>query len=288
MSITEIERQCDESADPIIDEDCGPAEEQCTITTEQENNAYECSGVMMKEQTSLASKADDAILHSLKAVHKKSNNKQIPQMDWPQHGSEALTEHTDIKLFTNAFPWLFPGGIGDLKEANRKHEVQPASWAKHLLYHDDGRFSKDPLWCFFTLNYVQRHRNQSSGGFFAKSFISDAPKSLKELQDQINDGDDGFTKKMTCYSQKVRGLDSFWRLKRSELHAWICHHMERGNEAPSLFMTLSCAECFWPDLICLLEDRTWTSHGMKTDEAGRHTFDNGKAINLETNRKACN
>ena len=288
LSVVEIERECDEEEDSISDKDRGPAEDQCMFPIENDNDEYECSGVMMKEHTTLTSEADDAILHSLKNVHQKSNNKPIPQMDWPQHGSEPLSEYSDIKLFTNAFPWLFPGGIGDYRESSRKHDVQAGTWAKQLLYYDDGRFSKDPIWSFFALNYIQRHRNQSSGGYFVKSFISNAPKSLKELQDQIQDGDDGFIKKITYFSQKVRGSDAFWRLKRSELYTWISHHIECGNGAPSLFMTLSCAEYFWPDLIRLLEERIWISNGMKTDEAGRHVYDNGKVIDLLSNKNARN
>jgi len=59
-----------------------------------------------------------------------------------------------------AFPWLFPGGIGDIKES-REYDIDIADWAQNLLFYKDGRFAKDNLWCFFVLNYIQRHRNKS-------------------------------------------------------------------------------------------------------------------------------
>ena len=102
------------------------------------------------------------------------------------------------------------------------------------------------------------------------------------------DGDDGFIKKITYFSQKVRGLDAYWRLKKSELYSWLNHHVEAGNGAPSLFMMLSCAEYFWPDLICLLEDRIWIADGMKKDSLGRHINQKGKVIDLLTDNNARN
>jgi hypothetical protein len=37
--------------------------------------------------------------------------------------------------------------------------------------------------------------------------------------------------------------------------SWIGHHVEEGNGPPSLFLTLSCAECHWKDIERLLNKR---------------------------------
>lgn len=53
----------------------------------------------------------------------------------------------------------------------------------------------------------------------------------------------------------MKGSDSYWRKKRSELYTWINHHVEMGNGPPNFFITLSCAEYHWPDIIRLVKDR---------------------------------
>jgi hypothetical protein len=57
------------------------------------------------------------------------------------------------------------------------------------------------------------------------------------------------------FAQCVPGSDSYWRNKRAELISWIDNHVERGNGAPSLFVTLSCAEYNCKDIEKLLKDR---------------------------------
>jgi hypothetical protein len=37
-------------------------------------------------------------------------------------------------------------------------------------------------------------------------------------------------------------------------YSWINHHVEMGRGAPSIILTLSCGEYFWPDIKRLLED----------------------------------
>jgi len=39
------------------------------------------------------------------------------------------------------------------------------------------------------------------------------------------------------------------------LYTWINHHVEAGNGPPTFFITLSCAEHHWPDVIRLVRER---------------------------------
>ena len=57
---------------------------------------------------------------------------------------------------------------------------------------------------------------------------------------------------MQYFSAKIRGSDGYWRTKKYELKAWIDHHIQMGHGPPTLFMTLSCAENWWIDLLRLL------------------------------------
>ena len=72
----------------------------------------------------------------------------------------------------NAFPHLFPGGIADAREMDRKVDVKVSKWAKHMLCYSDGRFARDHVWCFFAYNYSLRQRNQESGSHFVDSHIT--------------------------------------------------------------------------------------------------------------------
>jgi hypothetical protein len=153
-----------------------------------------------------------------------------------------------------AFPWLFPGGIGDYS-AYRERKITPDEWAERMLMLDDGRFAKDKMWCFFALNFATRRRNQGQGRYFATGFYKDAPKTLEELKENIKEGDTTFVDKITYYARRVKGSSAYWRAKKAELYSWINHHVAQGNGLPTFFITLSCAEYFWPDVIRLLNER---------------------------------
>jgi hypothetical protein len=54
------------------------------------------------------------------------------------------------------------------------------------------------------------------------------------------------------FARNIRGSDNFWRSKTEDLKHWITHHIAPGNGPPKFFITLSCAENWWPDLKRLL------------------------------------
>jgi hypothetical protein len=105
------------------------------------------------------------------------------------------------------------------------------------------------------MNYITRHRNSKSGGFFVKSFSKGCPQSLEELQQQIRKGNLSFINSLTYYNKRIKGSNSYWRSKRAELYTWINHHVEKGNGVPMFFITLSCAEYYWHDIIRLLKQK---------------------------------
>lgn len=248
---------------------------------------FESSGVTCPGEPKLCNEAHDALINSLKEA--AQDNPEVSVLDWPQTSSEALSEfRDDVNIFTNAFPHLFPGGIADANERNRSTDVSITDWAKHLLYYDDGRFARDPLWCFFTYNFAQRRQNVHSGSYFVKSHISNPPRSLEQLQTQLKSGDSSFVNKIMFYTKRVRGSTAFWRYKKAELYTWINHHVAAGHGPPHIFMTLSCAEYFWPDMIRLLEERIWISEGRTLSPTGTRLYRDGRKIDLTTNATARN
>jgi hypothetical protein len=285
-SVATVERVFADSAEADGSDEGGVSNAQSISPETTATDEMECSGITCGGEAALTSEAHDSLIRSLQAAASKN---KVSVLDWPQTSSEALSEYDDsMKIFTNAFPHLFPGGIADANERERTIAVTPQDWAKHLLFYKDGRFAKDPIWCFFAYNYVQRRQNVSGGNYFVNSHISNPPRSLEQLQNQLRDGDTSFINKISFYTKRVRGSDAYWRFKRSQLYAWINHHVGNGNGAPQLFKTLSCAEYFWPDMIRLLEDRVWIAEGKHLSQLGEKLYRDGKKIELTNDSTARN
>jgi hypothetical protein len=75
------------------------------------------------------------------------------------------------------------------------------------------------------------------------------------LKEKLKNDDTEFIEKLQYFAQCVPGSDSYWRNKRAELISCNGRHVEQGNGAPSLFVTLSCAEYHWQDIEKLLNAR---------------------------------
>ena len=222
-------------------------------------------------------------IERLKAAYDKTVplESQDHTLPWPKVSSEPENEWNGIKIFVNMFPWLFPGGVGDINETGR-HEKSLSfkKWADYLLHYEDGRFAKDRIWCFYTENMRQRRENMASGSFFINSFVkSNIPESVQELQERVQQGDLSFIEKLQYFSQKAHGSDAFWRKQRYEVDSWINYHVENGNGPPTLFLTLSCAEYYWPEVIRLLEERIkMESGGVNSPNLKKNTKALRKAV----------
>jgi Helitron helicase-like domain at N-terminus len=195
---------------------------------------------------------DDTLVHNeiLEVVDTSARKKEI-SVKWPSMGPVAISEYGTARIFARAFPWLFPGGLGDVKD----FPEDISKWGRNLLQYEDGRFSKDKFFCFYALNYITRNRNASSGNWFIKEFNKGGPENLEELKECIKNGDLEFVNRLTYFNKRVKGSTSFWFQKRAEVYSWINHHVEAGNGPPTFFITLSCAEYYWPDIIRLLRER---------------------------------
>jgi len=157
---------------------------------------------------------------------------------WPFVSEEPINEYDeDERLFCKAFPWLFPGGVGDINDY-RENKMHPGDWAENLLLYKDGRFARDKMWSFFTLNYVTRRRNQNSGRYFIDGFYKDSPQTIDELKERLRQGDNSFLDKITYYSHRVRASGAYWRHIRSQVYSWINYHVAAGHGAPN-FLSLS-------------------------------------------------
>lgn len=199
------------------------------------------------------SEEDRNINDTLQKEVASSKNKKNISIQWPEISEIPINEYGDKKIFVLAFPWLFPGGIGDPTDFQSQGTL--GDWGSMMLYYEDARFATDRIFAFYALNYILRKRNSSGGSWFIHKFQQDCPESLDELQERIKNGDTAFINSLTYYSRRIQGSNTYWMNKRSELYAWINHHVEAGNGAPMFFITLSCAEHFWADVARLLKER---------------------------------
>jgi hypothetical protein len=54
------------------------------------------------------------------------------------------------------------------------------------------------------------------------------------------------------FAQNIKGSDNYWHSCTDDQEQWINHQVSRGHGPPTFFITMSCAENWWPDLRHLL------------------------------------
>jgi len=231
--------------------DLGPAPKQ-TILPKANGDDINVFGYIDAGAKAPLSERNQAINEELQQSVLDSPNKQEIAVDWPALSASPICEYGSIRLFVNAFPWLFPGGVGDAKDFPT---ANLGDWGKMMLLYQDGRFAKDKIFGFFAMNYIIRHRNSSSGQWFIKTFHTGCPDSIEELKEQIKEGNTSFVNSLFYFNSRVVGSTPYWFKKRCELYSWINYHVASGNGAPMYFITLSCAEMLWPDIIRLIQQR---------------------------------
>tara|TARA_B110000902_G_C14245785_1_gene564230 strand:+ start:51 stop:1298 length:1248 start_codon:yes stop_codon:yes gene_type:complete len=186
----------------------------------------------------------------------RNQEKKIPRLLFPQVSDKPLNEFHEPNLFANCYPWLFPGGSGDASSTSSKSKDKSLRWTRTLLNFYDGRFARDPIFTFHIMNFVQRHVNNKDAVTFVKQYITDKDITIDDIKEQIARGNYSFISKLQQFSsEKIRGSDGWWRLRKSELDSWIAHHLEKQHGPPTLFMTFSCAEYWWKDLESMLYKR---------------------------------
>ena len=123
---------------------------------------------------------DTQIHNDLVAEVNKSQRKEFIRVQWPSTGGPvAISKYSSTRIITQAFPWLFPGGIGDIKDFNG--DVK--KWGENMLLYENGQFTSDKFFCFCALNYIIRYRNTTtSGNWFIKEFNKGGPRNLEDFK----------------------------------------------------------------------------------------------------------
>ena len=224
------------------DKDLGPSPQ---VNVEPMENAEEGIGeygVLVEDAPLVPSKKDQQIAKILE----KANKEGTCVLNWPGSDTQAETEFDmSKKIFAGAFPWLFPGGVGDYHEF-RELDIKASEWAEKLIMYQDGRFATDKTFGFYVLNFCTRRRNQHSGNFFVKTFRSGKEPDVDSIRQQMQEGNYAFVNEISYWAHNVVGSDSYWRSKKNDLYTWISHHIEMKNGVPNFFN--------WPNIMRLIEE----------------------------------
>ena len=177
-----VKQATNKNTNKVSDEDCTDDEmvhnetKQCSVSQLQhiaaqdnsnESESIEYIGILGDNESSVNNTFAKAQIEKLKKIYENTvpEDKRNYMLPWPSVSKEPKNEFKGI--FVNIFSWLFPGVIGDINEPKRTStEIQFKVLANYLLNYWDGKFVKDPIWCFYTENMRQRRENMSSGSIF--------------------------------------------------------------------------------------------------------------------------
>ena len=96
-----------------------------------------------------------------------------------------------------------------------------------------------------------------------------------EMQGRLRAGGRSFLGRLRRLGGWVpRGEDAYWADRSDDVDAWLHYHVEQGGGVPTLFITGSCAEFHWPELLDRMEGRvyiaTGESVGLREDATRRY------------------
>ena len=144
--------------------DLGPCHSQTLSGLQQESQETEEAqtvlGILPSLSVHIPKEKDAHIVNSLIDGLDQCNKNRHTTIQFPYASPEPINEYEeDNSLFTRAFPWLFPGGLGDYGQFRNK-KITVGDWARNLLYYKDGRFAKDRIWCFLYWTLPQERRTK--------------------------------------------------------------------------------------------------------------------------------
>lgn len=230
----------------------------CSVSKKQTNNpiadkTIEMCGIGSQKPASLIPDNGKELIDEFAELTANSNT-ESPIL-WPETDELPVDEYIEEESFAKCYPWLFPGGIGDISHDIKSERSKAIEWTKFLLSWEDGRFQHDACFTFHVFNFIQRHVNNGASLSLLHSMFSEH-KSVEEIKDEIENGNFSTVAKIQNFAaEKIRGSDGWWRSRKHELDSWVAHHIQQGHGPPTLFMTFSCAEYWWNDLLQFLKHR---------------------------------
>ena len=95
------------------DERMTVSETQTMEVDDNSKHTIDMSSTFMEKPRSNFSTEKAVIAEELKKSRQLASSK-IPLLDFPQIDDEPIDEYNTPRMLANAYPWLFPGGVGDM------------------------------------------------------------------------------------------------------------------------------------------------------------------------------
>lgn len=186
-----------------------------------------------------------------KFLNEISVNKE-PELEYPEHSIDPLSEFNTAYLASMAFPTLFPTGKGDpFAVSERTHKESLLTRVKKLLYY--GEYDKDSLECRFAQhprfvmwihNIIYRHKTLDQGNVYLQQNQNDKMLSTEEIKTMIENGQiNNVINNLKRYMANIPGSSSYWQSVHNDLSAII-----DSKGPPHVFFTHSYADFYDPCL----------------------------------------
>ncbi|KAK3918035.1 ATP-dependent DNA helicase, partial [Frankliniella fusca] len=176
-------------------------------------------------------------------------------LQWPTLGVDPVSEF-ESGFIVRAFPCLLPYGKCDLYDVREK-KVHVFEYFKHLFSYEDGRFGKHPTFRFFAFNMWLRHTAIMAGKVFVDKDSNLKNMNVEELEAYL-DQNVSARRKIMFMGSNLKGSKSYWKSRCGELR-----DMVEQIGLPTVFLTMSAADLYWPDLYRILTGKDINDISMR-------------------------
>ncbi|XP_022817720.1 uncharacterized protein LOC111350390 isoform X1 [Spodoptera litura] len=188
---------------------------------------------MLIETTSMLCGVEETVpaLESVVDFNNVNSVTELRLAEIKRKTAPPLNFERERRLEELAWYFLFPDGKNGLHE-ERNIPITPLDYFQSRIMSNDRRFHRND-YLFYALSVVEYYR--------AKSSIS---VSCRMRQAQGEQTPQGLVDNIHLTMRNIRGSASYWRKCCSELIAMV-----RTLGPPSWFLTFSCNDLHWPDMI---------------------------------------
>jgi len=162
-------------------------------------------------------------------------------LNWPSLSCDPVSESSP-GFIMSAFPKLFPYGNCGLYHDKRKKKISIHAYMKHFLCYHDGRFAQHKTFRFFAFNMWMRHCALTDGNVYVKKNESVGNMNAEELKKHIEENPAAL-KNLMFIGSNIRGSKPYWKELKD---------MVEQIGLPTIFLTMSAADTYWPELFKLL------------------------------------
>jgi ATP-dependent DNA helicase PIF1 len=184
-----------------------------------------------------------------------------------------INDYSTSNIQAAAFPTLFPHGVGDCTNHDRRKDIKLQDASRHLLWYcvkkGDGSyeypFAQHNQWMYWVQNTCERHRFLSQKRVYISRSPVHSELSVEELKEIVRTKDYNMlreiTGRMQMYSSNLLGSDAYFYKNRKQLESLM---QQKGM--PTLWWTFSAADNHWIDLHALNPKECEESSNLLNEE----------------------